>query len=64
MPCYDGRAEHDANITMRLACMYCSELEEQMEPIPVWARGWWKEHVEWDRKHGRNHPEINDKEKR
>ena len=52
MPCYDGRRHDDENIMMRLACIYCSELEQSHQPIPTWTKYWWKDHVNWDRKHG------------
>ncbi len=50
MPCkYDGPDEQpimrgELDITTRLACEYCNELQDSGRNIPSYARKWWKKH--------------------
>ena len=55
MPCYDSRADEDANLTMRFCCEALSKMEEEGKLIPEYMRAWWRAHQEWDAKHGRPH---------
>lgn len=55
MPCESGPTYEDLqreaerlDVMARLACLYCTELEETQRPIPKWAKSWWKEHQEED----------------
>ena len=48
MPCDSGPSWEDVDkerrlrdITARLACSYCRQLEAAGETIPLWAEEWW-----------------------
>ncbi len=50
MPCRDGGRDDPGpvyerlDITTRLACEYCNELQDAGRSIPSYARKWWREH--------------------
>lgn len=51
MPCGDGGQEREDNkVAIRLACLYCKELDRSGRPIPEWAYYWWEDHREIDRR--------------
>lgn len=57
MPCHDDYAEKQElqllkarlDITTRLACLYCGNLDAMKIDIPSWASGWWTRHKQIDK---------------
>lgn len=57
MPCSDDRGYSPSpqeiknrEIKDRLACDYCTMLEALGAVIPDYAKSWWEDHKEWDRR--------------